>query len=101
MRITADDSTAGSASHLVLVNGGADGKTEGEKCNMNRIDETETRCALLANLYQSHGKPGTVSIRKINYLLHFSLKVDYIYVLNNDILLINFIVDAIAIIRAL
>lgn len=52
MKVASDGSVI-SESHIAHVT--ADGK-----CALSKIPNTETRCALLANLFYSEGKPGKV-----------------------------------------
>lgn len=56
LKISASGETANSNSHLVRVN-----KESGnEEYIMEKIPSDETRCALLANIFQSEGKGGQV-----------------------------------------
>lgn len=52
--IDKDGQTIGSQTHF------AKNEQSDEKCVLHQVPHTETRCALLANLYSCEGKPGQV-----------------------------------------
>jgi hypothetical protein len=42
--------------------------TKDGSCILERLPDTETRCALLANIFCSEGKPGKVSTTSLTFL---------------------------------